>query len=1297
MRNNKRTLSNRFKNILLPMLTLLMMVTAVPVHAASTTNIAIGKAATASGSEAGSIGPQFAFDGIVSKASRWGSAYAAKSPWIEVDLGEIAEIDGFNIEWERLNAKEYEILVSNDGETYTSVVKHEALIESHATPHTLTKSVEGRYVKLLINDYNPTGADRNGNSVDYPTVSVYEFEVFGTLEVEAPEESEDMNYALNRPAFSNGDEDPAFVPSKAVDGLRSTDNSKSRWASGTNNGEKWLSVDLQSSRSIKTIIVEWERRNATDYEFQVSDDNTNWTTVAHFDVTSKSKIQRVVLNEAVTGRYVRVLINAFKADADGVTWNNVSIYELEVYGIEIEPTVTEIVEAIDMPVQTLDMDSIVLPTYPGATIEFYGADYTYIIDRDGTIYHPIVDTIVNVNLEVTIGDITVISQDIPTLVKGTLNAEDSINEKPVVVPALVEWFGYEGEIEINANTVISVDPNLSDAELASVNELVIDLAKMYDIELSVTTATTPTNGGIHFVSVDRDDLGKEGYYIEIDDAIVIESNNNTALYWSTRTILHILQSNDMSIPKGLIRDYPKWEVRGLLLDVGRKTFTFEFIEQLSHDMTWYKLNDFQVHLNDNYIFLEEYQRDGIDEFEAYSGFRLESDIEGLTSTDVYYSKDEFRSFIQDSRVRGMNIVPEFDVPAHSLAFTKIRPDLALGDNGREADHLDVTNPDSLIFVKELFDEYILGEDPVFDADTIVHIGTDEYSTKYSKPFLQFTDDLIEFVQGRDRQVRLWGSLSHFGGEVDVRSENVQMNIWNTGWSNPLDMFEKGFDMINMVDGTLYIVPDAGYYYDYLNAQGLYNGWNANRMGSFDLPGGSDQILGGAYAIWNDAIDNRQTGMSERDIYDRAIAVMPAMAQRLWGSENQGDYATFTENVKTIGKAPQANLEAIIDTVDENIFVYNFENGSFADKGNNGYDIIEQENVVLEDNVLRLMGGTSYVKNALNETKLGTTLQFSVKRGEATEGSEEILFESFNTQIKASINSSGNFGFTRESMDYESDYQLPIGEWVDVALTSRLKVTELYINGELVHTFTRNDDLKTYNATVLLPVGTIGSETDSFVGSIDNVRLVNAVDVDTTFTDKSELIAIIDVVNFLSESSYTEATWANLIATLEASIAVLEDVNATQEAVDAQVVALETAILSLEVKDNALVLDGLKKAIADAKAIDQTLYTEESVAALIEAITDAEALLEAAEAQNNAQNQRALALITQSDIDAAIGELVLRVETLELVDQDNAITPPTGEGNLPSTGSGSFVSFAVASIALGAIILVLRKKKNINAC
>lgn len=1277
------------------------------------TNIALNKPATASGDEGPNIAAEFAVDGNVN--TRWGSEYSPSAPFLQVDLGEVSEIHSFNINWERLNINAYEIQVSNDGEVFETVVSHEGTIEDFDMSHELDAPVSGRYVKVDITDWSSTGLGQDGKSVDYPTVSIHEFEVIGYADVVVePEEPgdtdpEDMNYALNRPAFSSGDEASTLTPNKAVDGIGNTDRS-SRWASDLSNGHKWLSVDLQKTRSIRTFMIEWERRNSTDYELQVSDDNVNWTTVAEFDAAPRSRTQRVVLDEAVEGRYIRVYISAFDATAEGVTWNNVSIYEFEAYGIELAPTFDEIVELLDMPIQTLDMDTIALPTYEDATIEFYGADYNYVIDKDGTIYHPIVDTIVNVNLEVTINGETSISPDLPTLVKGTLNSEDSINEKPVVVPALVEWFGYEGEIAIDENTVVSVAPNLSEAERASVDEFIADLTDLYDLELTVVEANEPTTNGIHFVSVDRVDLGEEGYFIEIDDAIIVEANNNTALYWSTRTILHILQTNDMSIPKGLTRDYPKWEVRGLLLDVGRKTFTFDFVEQLSREMSWYKLNDFQVHLNDNFIFLELYDQTGEDKFEAYSGYRLESDIEGLANEDVFYTKDQFRSFIKDSRIRGMNIVPEIDVPAHSLAFTKVRPDLALGTVGRQIDHLDVTNPEALQFVKDLFDEYILGDDPVFDADTIVHIGTDEYSTAYSEQFLQFTDDLLEFIQGRDRQVRLWGSLSHFNDEVDVRSENVQMNMWNAGWANPTDMFNRGFDMINMNDGTLYIVPDAGYYYDYLYTNSLYNSWQANNIAGHVIPSGSDQMLGGAFAVWNDMIDKRQTGMSERDIYDRTIHAIPTMAQRLWGSENQGDFATFEENVEIIGKAPQTNLEAEIDTVDENIFVYDFENDSVADKGKNGYDIVEQENVTIEDEALVLNGGTSYVRNELYETKLGTTLQFSVNRQEAADGSEEILFESFNTQIKASINGSGNFGFTREGLDYESNYQLPIGEWVDIALTSRLKVTDLYINGELIHTFTRNDDLGTFNATVLLPVGTIGSETDSFVGLVDNIRLVDGVQPEYNFVNKADLEAAIAEADTYEETYYTSDSWAALVEAYEAGVALLEDPAATQEAIDAQTEAIVEALNNLEWAAEILELDALISAIENAKELDVSLYTEESVADVVEALEAAEALLAQAELQNSAITSANT--ITQEMVDDAVAALEASIEALVLI-EDEVVDPvdpvdPTepgdedeteapadedDESSLPSTGSQSFAAFAMASILLGAFLLIVKKRQE----
>ena len=73
------------------------------------------------------------------------------------------------------------------------------------------------------------------------------------------------------------------------------------------------------------------------------------------------------------------------------------------------------------------------------------------------------------------------------------------------------------------------------------------------------------------------------------------------------------------------------------------------------------------------------------------------------------------------------------LPAHSLPFTKVRPDLKMGNVGHiQADHLDVTNPESLEFVKGLWDEYLDGEDPVFDSETTVNVGTDEYDANITE-------------------------------------------------------------------------------------------------------------------------------------------------------------------------------------------------------------------------------------------------------------------------------------------------------------------------------------------------------------------------------------------------------------------------------------------------------------------------------------------------------------------------------------------------------------------------------------
>ena len=188
-------------------------------------------------------------------------------------------------------------------------------------------------------------------------------------------------------------------------------------------------------------------------------------------------------------------------------------------------------------------------------------------------------------------------------------------------------------------------------------------------DIEVVSGSDPAAGDFYF-TISDETLDKETYVMEVTDFVKVEATEATGAYWSTRTILQILKQTGSTINQGITKDYPKYEVRGFMLDVARRPFHMDFLEELVKTMSWYKLNNFHVHLNDNCFGKLE---DG--KTPDYSGFRLESDVPNLTSTDYYYTKDEFRSFILNSRKVGVDITPEFDTPGHSGAFIRARPDL----------------------------------------------------------------------------------------------------------------------------------------------------------------------------------------------------------------------------------------------------------------------------------------------------------------------------------------------------------------------------------------------------------------------------------------------------------------------------------------------------------------------------------------------------------------------------------------------------------------------------------------------
>ena len=397
------------------------------------------------------------------------------------------------------------------------------------------------------------------------------------------------------------------------------------------------------------------------------------------------------------------------------------------------------------------------------------------------------------------------------------------NPKPFVVPELQEWNGGTGFfVPGEALKVVYDTPKLQ--EIA--NQFAEDYRLMFGIQPTVIEGKP--QAGDFFLTTKKDKkLGREGYAVDIDKYVKISAPEPIGVYWATRTLLQMSEKNEgRKLPEGVIRDWPGYGTRGFLIDCGRKFIPMAYLQDLARIMSYYKMNFLHIVLNNNgfpQYFNNDWNR-------TYAAFRLECDTyPGLTARDGYYTKDEFKDFQREASSRFVEIIPEIDVPAHSLAFSHYRPSLGSKEYGM--DHLDLSNPEVYPFVDALFKEYLEGDDPVFMGEK-VHIGTDEYSNKKKEvveQFRAFTDHYIKYVESFGKKPYIWGALTHAAGDTPVKSDNVTMYAWYNPYANPKEMVKQGYKLISIPDGWIYIVPLAGYYQDYLNIEHLYTQWTPAKV------------------------------------------------------------------------------------------------------------------------------------------------------------------------------------------------------------------------------------------------------------------------------------------------------------------------------------------------------------------------------------------------------------------------------------------------------------------------------------
>ena len=594
---------------------------------------------------------------------------------------------------------------------------------------------------------------------------------------------------------------------------------------------------------------------------------------------------------------------------------------------------------------------------------------------------------------------------------GTLAVLAEVNPKPFVVPELTSWQGAEGRFVPSGRIVVSSNKSLR----VVAERFAADYATMFGRKLTLVSGDAQAGDFVFSLQKDVAErpLGKEGYVLRIGKTAAVSAADAQGVYWATRTLLQLSEQNrSHTLPCGTTTDIPAYALRGFMIDCGRKFIPMDYLNKLVSVMAYYKMNTLQVHLNDNGF----KQYFGNDWNKTQSAFRLESNFfPGLTAKDGSYTKREFIDFQKIAEQQYVDIVPEIDVPAHSLAFSHYRPSLGSKEYG--IDHLDLNNPAVVPFLDSLFTEYCGGSNPVFRGKT-VHIGTDEYSNKDKavvEKFRALTDHLIRHVEKYGKQAMVWGALTHAQGETPVKVDNVKMQIWYNGYADPLKMKELGYKLVSIPDGQVYIVPAAGYYYDYLNTQWLYNNWTPATIGSVKFEEGDPSLLGGMFAVWNDHVGN---GITVKDIHHRVMPALQTLSTKCWTAKGTSlPYADFERQSRFLSEAP--GVDELARTL-----------------GKGTRTTADYPNItLLPSTTLDWIGP---------EIGYDYSVSFDLEATAVNKG--DTLFTSPNATLYLASPESGKLAFVREGYLNEFDYAVPKGRRVRLTLQGNQRETRLLVNG-----------------------------------------------------------------------------------------------------------------------------------------------------------------------------------------------------------------------------------------------------------
>ncbi len=326
------------------------------------------------------------------------------------------------------------------------------------------------------------------------------------------------------------------------------------------------------------------------------------------------------------------------------------------------------------------------------------------------------------------------------------------------------------------------------------------------------TGGPPASRHIYLSTVQGDrSLGEEGYTLRCTpEGLVLSAYRPAGLFWGCQTVRQLLPAAiehscgdeagaGWSLPGVTITDVPRFKWRGAMLDVSRHFFSVEAVKRYIDLLAYYKVNRLHLHLSDD------------------QGWRIEiktwpklAEIGGSTEVGGgpggCYTQEEYSEIVRYTMTRYITVVPEIDMPGHTMAALAAYPELSregIMPSLYTGTDVGVSSLNTHSQLTYQFVDDVIRELAILTPGPYIHIGGDEAYKTSAVDYTAFMERAQQIVQRYGKTAVGWQEIA----KTQLAPGTV-VQFWSTH-GNGMDLARRAAEQ----GATIIMSPASKVYLD----------------------------------------------------------------------------------------------------------------------------------------------------------------------------------------------------------------------------------------------------------------------------------------------------------------------------------------------------------------------------------------------------------------------------------------------------------------------------------------------------